>query len=84
MNKKTLEGAAQGINRLGGKLFFRTVSIIPLALTEIVISLMLKSFSAGEYLSSGVLFIVAFCLIALIKYLWSPKRSIADIIEANS
>lgn len=72
------------IDRLGGKLFFRAVSVIPITLLIVVTKNLVASFNQGAYVTLIVLLIPTVLLVVLIKYLWSSKRTVSDIVEANS
>jgi len=84
MRIQSLQKFLSSLNRIGGKLFFRVASIIPVGLLVVVVRSLIESFNQQAY-GSAILLLVAVILLALlIRYLWSRKRSVADIFEANS
>ena len=72
------------LNSVGGKVFYRLVSIIPITLFVVLARKSYQSLVADAYLTAAILLIPLVLLAWLIRFLWSSKRTLGDIVEANS
>ena len=79
-----LESGLSTLDGIGGKLIYRAVSLIPLALACFSAVAAWSSFQTSGYLLG--LFLAALALVFLwaVKWCWSAKRSIREILDANT